>query len=246
MDSRFKKQILIALIFLAIIAVFVFLIYLIFKKPVLTPKIIEKPQLPEILFSRFFLVSGSSYDVLFRLKNPNVNFGASSVVYKIEFLNSANDLIVEKIGETYLWPLDERWVAVPQISVPSLPAKLKVIVVSANWEKLSDFIPPRISVFSGKYEEIKNNGVFAKATGRIKNGEVFTFEDIDIFAVAKDGLGNALSVNFTRIGKIEAGQEIPFEISWFRSFEGKVAKLDLEARTDIFQNELFLSSFKKD
>lgn len=246
MESRFKKQIITALIFLIIFSGFVLLLYFSFKQPPPEEIIVEKPERPQVLFSRFFLASGSNYDVLFRLKNPNINFGSSSLTYKIEFFGEQNNSIFEKEFETYIWPADERWVAIPSLTLSSLPKKMAITVLGAEWEKISDFIPPRISIFSGKYEEIKNNSVFAKASGRIRNGTNFSFRDIDIVAVPKDSSGNALSANFTKINQIGAGEEIPFELTWFRPFSGSVAKIDFESKTDIFQNELFISSFKKD
>lgn len=241
MDQRLLKQILIALIFFLIVAVPVYFGF--FSKEAepltsLTPSITP----PIVVLEKLFKVDSLDYDFLAEIRNPNVNFGASSVIYHLRLFDSAGQTIFEKTGSTFLLPGQTRYEIISPIRLEAEAVGFDFRIIEADWQLIDEFVlPGLLSVKNLDYSDIKapEQG-FSKINGSVSNNSNFDFDKVDVYAVLFDERNVPIAVSRTDIRTFLSKTERFFEIKWFKPFKDEVSRFEVNPYSNVLRNENFI------
>jgi len=141
MGWRLRKQILIALLFFIILLIPAYLIYLKFK-PVYScynnkqdyneegvdcggpcvPCEVYKLQELKVKQPQIVIYPDQTMDVVVSITNPNEEYGLKNFKYEI-FFYGENNKIAKISGESFIFPLEEKYLIEQNISVPSFAIK---------------------------------------------------------------------------------------------------------------------------
>lgn len=242
--SRLSKQIIIAAVFFIIVGL---IIYFSFVKNALeptTPPAVSIQPL-EISSQKLLKVSNLDYDFLVEIRNPNTDFGAAEVSYELNLFGQNGELVALKSGSISLLPGQTRYEIISSLIVDREIFNAVFRVSNASWEKLSQFIPQNLFLVKNQeYLKIKppEQG-YSKLKGTLFNNSNFDFDRVDIHIVLFDGAGIPIAVNKTDVRTFLAKTDRFFEVKWLNSFSGLVARVEINAYTNVFQNKNFIKVY---
>lgn len=233
---RLLKQIIIALIFFALVgsAVYFFLTEDT-PLPSPSPAVSVSPLL--VNTQKLIKVGELDYDFLAEIKNPNFDFGASQAVYELNLFDSGGNPILTKKGSATLLPGQSGFEIVSPIKTEVEVSRAEFKIIDVTWERLSEFIPQNL--FLVRNQEYSG----AKFRGTLHNNSNFDFDRVDIFVVLYDPNNNAIAANKTDIRTMLARTDRYFEVllsaldSVVLEREGTI---EVSARTDVFKNGNFI------
>ena len=239
MDKRILKQTVIASVFFIVIAVPVYFRF--FDRPAAPP---PAPAIgpPEILLQKLFKVDEFDYDFLVQIRNPNVYFGASNVVYEFRLFDAAGQTVFAKKGATFLLPGQTRHEIISPLRPAASAAGFDFRVIEADWQKADQFVSPGLlSVKNQPYSEVKEpERGYSKISGSISNDSNFDFEKVDVYVVLFDDRNDPIAVGKTDIRTMLAKTERFFEVKWFKPFAGSVSGLEINPYTNVLRNDNFI------
>lgn len=169
---------------------------------------------PDVLLYRAF-PSGSAYDVLAQMRNPNSEHGTRQLSYTFRFFDAAQNQIAEKSGSTYLLAGQTRYVIESGVSVPATPAYITFMVNDPiRWEKQERLTSQvTLPVFSEKYERIAPPETgFARVSGVAENKTEFSLANLDVHVVLVDKTRMPIAAGKTRIDMIRFGESRSFVV----------------------------------
>ncbi len=174
MGWRLRKQIFIAFIFLLILSIPLYFLYLKFKPGPscynnrqdyneegvdcggpcppcevykLQDLIVKKPQI--------VIYPDQSMDVVVPVTNPNEEYGLKSFNYEIYFYGNNPNEVAKIEGNSFIFPLEEKYIIETAISSPKFLIKNATITINykkENWVKTEER-KPNIELLSYKYNE---------------------------------------------------------------------------------------------
>lgn len=237
---RLLKQVIIALIFLALIGSTIYFFSMKgapFAAP--SPAVLIGPLL--VSSQKLLKVGDKDYDFLAEIKNPNFDFGAADVFYELNLFDSGSGLIIAKRGSMSLLPGQSRFEVVSPIITKAEISRAEFKITSVTWERLKEFIPQNLfSVKNQKYSLLPHSQGFSRFSGTLFNNSNFNFDRVDVLVVLYGLDGDILAVNKTDARTMLAKTERFFEVKWPASFKGEVSRIEISAHTDIFKNSNFL------
>lgn len=240
MDKRLLKQVIIASVFVLIIALPVYLSFFSGpSEPLSSPApIIAEPI---IILEKLFKVDDFDYDFLVQIRNPNVDFGASEVMYELRLFNDSGQALFETAGSTFLLPGQNRHEIISPIRLGEEAVDFDFRIVGADWQRIDGFVLPSLLLKDINYYEVKppEQG-FSKMTGSVFNDSSFDFDRVDVHAVLFDELNVPIAVSRTDIRTFISKTERSFEIKWFSPFEGKVSRFEVNPYTNVLRNDNFI------
>lgn len=241
MDKRLLKQILIASIFVLIIAVPVYFGFFSGEPEATsapTPAIFE----PAILLEKLFKVNDLDYDFLVQIRNPNAGFGAAELTYELRLFGAAGQVVFEQAGSTFLLPGQTRYEIISPIRPDAEAVGFDFRVVGADWQRVDDFVlPSLLSVRGPGYSEVQppEQG-FSEITGSVFNDSSFDFETVDVYGVLFDGRNEPIAVSRTDIRTFLSKTDRSFEVKWFSPFDGEVARFEVVPYINVLRNQNFI------
>jgi len=262
MNKRNIKQIIIALIFFSILFGFGFLIY--YTSIKLDPSCKDNiknqeeeeidcggPCLPcelvnvndiEILSIKVIPARDNFYDLVAEIKNPNQNYGSGNISYKFELYDTQDNLVSEYPGSTYILPNQTKYILKIKAESDRPVKQIKFSFVDVEWEKLENYQPPQLGVQQKEYRLLKDEEPgFTQVRAILINKTNFDFDKIDIDILLFDSSNRLLAVNSNEIRTFLAGEERDFISTWFNQINGQVVSFDIEAETNIFDLDNYLS-----
>ena len=262
MTKRNIKQIIIALIFFSILFGFGFLIYSISIKPDPSCSDYVKnqgeeeidcggPCLPcelvhindmEILSIKVIPARDNFYDLVAEIKNPNQNYGSGNISYKFELYDTQDNLVSEYPGSTYILPNQTKYILKIKAESDRPVKQIKFSFVDVEWEKLEDYQPPQLGVQQKEYRLLADEeSGFAQVRAILINKTNFDFDKIDIDILLFNSSDRLLAINTNEIRTFLAGEERDFISTWFNQINGQVVSFEIEAETNIFDLDNYLS-----
>jgi len=262
MSRKTTKQIIIALIFILILSGIGFLIYFYSIKPkpscndniknqeeenidcggpCSSCELIHIKDL-ETLSVKVISTQDQFYDLVAEIKNPNQNYGSGQVPYKFELYNSQDNLITEYSGSTYILPNQNKYLL--KIKAESIePVKqVKISFGQIEWEKLEDYQPPQLGIQHKEYRLLSSEEPgFSQVRAILINKTGFDLDRIDIDVLLFDSSDRLIAINTNEIRTFLSGQERDFFSTWFSSIDGQVVSVEIEAETNIFDQDNYLS-----
>lgn len=257
---RIIKQLIIALIFILILAGIGFLIYWV-NRPVPTCfdgiqnqeeegidcggpcqscEIATLKDL-EVSWTQVVHVRDNFYDLAAQIKNPNQNYGSGQIAYFFKFYNLNNDLISQKEGITYILPGQNKYLIITKIESPQPIDKIELSFGQIEWQKLKDYQPPQLFVSRKEYSPSKpDEPGFSRVTGLLANKTNFDFDLINIDVILFDSEYRIVALNTTEIRTLLASQERHFVATWFEPIKEQVISVEIEAETNLFDSANYM------
>lgn len=196
----------------------------------------------EILLVKAIPTQDNFYDLIVQIRNPNQNYGSERVPYKFQIYDLENNLTLEFSGLTFILPNQSKYLIETKVEFSILTPGIEFSLGEVEWKKLKDYQPPQLVVQQKEYRLLGDNQPgFSQVRGVLINRSNFGFEMINIDVLLLDSSQNILAVNVTEIRTLLAGQERDFFITWPREIQGQVVSVEIEAETDIFDSNNYLS-----
>lgn len=248
MSKRLFKQIFIASIFLAILVLVILGIYLLFfRKPEPLPENgdgqVEIKEL-EVLEVAGVQVKEGHYDLVAKIKNPNQNHGGFRVVYQFKLYDAARkEVLATREGQTFITPITEKYIVETKVVSDKPVGFFELIIQEVKWKKFKDFFQPELFVYDKKFQLMEEPGVYAQASGILKNGSPFDLQEITLNVVLKNKERKIVGVNSHKLFTLSSGEERYFATRWFSPIDDEVAFFEIEPEFNVFIDDNFIRRY---
>ncbi len=262
MTRRMTKQIIIAVVFFLILFVIGLLIYSLTRPdptcsdgkqnqseeeidcggPCLSCELSKIKEI-EVLSTDAVLNQSDFYDLVAQIKNPNQNYGSNKIPYQFKVYDSSNNLITNYSDSTYILPNQTKYIIQTKIKISRFFDRIELSFGQAEWEKLLDYQAPQLAIQQKEYRLLSAQETgFSQAKGVLVNRSSFDFEQVNIDVLLFDSFNQLVGLNVTEIRTLPSGQERDFFTTWFSQVKGEVALVEMEAETNVFDPDNYLSS----
>lgn len=179
------------------------------------PKVCQEEALaPVILWSRAFPVTGSVYNLVALVNNPNIDAGLPSVNYEFRIYDINNTLIGRRQGSTYLAP--NKQMAIFESRFDSGETSVRSVVFEFvppfDWIKTGtaiDLLPITVDrILWG--DDMKNPTLSARA----RNESIYDIPSFDAVAVVYDLEKNAINASKTYRENLKSNETMPLIFTW--------------------------------
>ena len=112
-----------------------------------------------------------------------------------------------------------------------------------------DFSSEMLRFVDRRKEFIKvtdDDTVFGRVDGVVFNDSDFDFDFVEIAVVLFGSDGKMLAAGSTTVRTFRSKTESFYQVNWFEPFEGEVARIEVQATTNAFDNLNFLRRFSGD
>lgn len=186
----------------------------------------------------------NDYDILLKVRNPNVRFGASQFKYEISLFNVDNELIGEQSGFGYILPGQVRYLFIPRLvtKIPARRAEARITMV--EWARLGEGLSGNIffDIRNKEFHPEGKPGIASFVQGSVFNATDFDFEKADVIAVAVKN-GQPIAANKTDLRTFRSHEERIFTMDWIFALPVTPDYLEVEAYTNVFESENFISRY---
>ncbi len=227
--SRILKQILYGALYLAILGVISAGLYYGFLKP--APSCFDEklnqeeeevdcggPNCADCALRRlapisssvqFFGVDGRT-TIFARLQNPNLNYGASVLDYKIRFFDGAGSLVATIDDSTFIYPGEIKAIVIPgQELSPASIARAELEVGDTTWVKAANFSRPPADT---REISTQPEGLGIAVTGVVQNKNLFGLDRANLSAVISNRNGFFVNASKTFVADLAPREERFFKI----------------------------------
>lgn len=194
----------------------------------------------------------NKYDFVGSLKNPNNNYGASRVKYRVAVETLAGgEIVYSNWVHSFVLPGEQKRLLLQGMELDSTPlnVKMELDLKDIQWEKFTNFEAPEFIVNEKYYEEL-GGGVanFSRTWGTVINGGNTDFEEVLVKAFLRDANGLLLATNSDLLGGFKAGNIRGFNMLFPTKFEGEVdsGRIEIEIETNPFDKENLSKTYGKD
>lgn len=195
----------------------------------------------EVLWVQVLANRSNYYDVIARIKNPNLNYGSGRIPYQLRLYDSQDNLITEYSDFTFVLPNQTKYLLQTRVKSTNRITKAVFSFSDIEWEKPDEYQPSQLVIQHKSYRLLgENEGGFSQATAILVNRTNFDFEKIDIDVLLFDSFHNLTGTNKTQIRTLLTGEERDFVVTWFDEIDGYVASVEMEAETNIFDSGNYL------
>jgi len=165
---------------------------------------------------------------LIKIKNPNQNYGILKFSYKLEFFDKNKNLLKEISGESFLYPLEIKYLSEPKIEIETNKVfQTKVIFSDLVWKETSyrDSLLSLRQINSG-YSQPPEAGYFW-IDGLVRNKSPFSLKKVKILAILRDKEKNEIGLGQTFVFDLKSQEERYFKILFSKeAIENLETKLD--------------------
>ena len=245
--QRLARQIVVGLVLVLIVGGLGFLFFRGFGTAGPTPTPDQTINLApiRIISTKLFNIQNDDYDFLAKVRNANVDYGSGNVEYVLTFYDFSNREISNKAGSFYILPGQTKYLIDSPLSFQAPVSRADFKITGVDWQKLDPLAASGVSlaVRNAEYSQVSQPAIFAKVSGSIFNNSDFDLGQTDVTVVVLDENDEPIAVNKSKIFTFLARTTRGFEVSWIKSFVGRVARVDAEALTNVFENSNFLRSY---
>ncbi len=262
MEKRDIKRNLVVLVYLALLGALIFGIYF-FLKPRATCNDGIKNQLEEdvdcggpcsaceviheiedIIVRKIEWVDTATdkFDTVITIENPNSLFGASTLRYKLKYLDQAGEIIKETAWlKDFILPQQEKYLLAQEIEVPKNLTKIEVELGEVIWKKFTvQQQNPKLEVilteFSNSFQQ--DPGGFYRVTGTLVNESPIDCEIIKIKVVLRDNKNDLLATNSQVVNTLHSKEQRDFNIPFPSDYNMlNVTNVEIKPETNIFNSD---------
>lgn len=186
-----------------------------------------------VLWSRTFFVSGSVYNSVAYVENPNANAIALNVPYVFRVFDEQNILITERTGRTNI--MDNGIVPVFEGAIDMgwrKPARTFFeFTQQPVWVK-----KPTLPHLTVSTRSIQNTDTTPRLEAQIYNDEVYDVRTIEVVATIFDEKENAIAASRTIVPLLSGQDSKSLIFTWPRPFEGTSSRIEVIARSSPQKN----------
>jgi hypothetical protein len=255
MEQRLKKQILIGSIFSLLVLAIVFGVYFFYFRAAPTCadgklnqgeegidcggpcSACELASMKDIKIEwvKALLTTGQNYDLVAMVSNPNQNYGSRKVDYEFKLYDLAGKEIGSKSGQTFILPRQKKAIVELKINASALVSKATINLGNVSWEKIANYVDPKINVFDKQYQAFDGGPPYSQASCILKNSGYADYKNISLIFLLFDADGELLGVNYLSIDGLSAGQQRYLSVPWQFPVNGQAARVDVQAAVDLFE-----------
>lgn len=261
--NRLAKQIIIAGIFLAIVAVPAWFLYrAIFPAATCSdgiqnndeegvdcgviacgiacpPAILPLQQRPPIIIQ----TGPSSADILVHLENPNTLYGVSRVDYTLAVSDASGNSLATRQGFTYVDPMQPRYLVFPLTGLSGIPATAELQFTPANVQWGAFSVETAADVQFAVHNDMLTSDVQSERyEGVVTNRSSFDFDVVDVVILLHNASGDIVGVNSTVLHTLKAGEQRAFVATWPFTVPG-AAQAEVIVTTNLFANSNFIKTY---
>ncbi len=183
-----------------------------------------------IVSSQFLKVGQADYDFVAQLSNPNTSYGASRLEYNLGSIS----------GLSYILPGQTKWLVLTALKIPDGIQGVRLVIKNVQWEKLD--MPNNTVSFILRSKDYRPAPKGTEFSALLYNDSNFDFDKVDVAVILFDDTGNIIGVNNTDVLTFVSRTERGFNVVWPFALPGNVARQDVEATTNLFENSNFIKS----
>lgn len=205
-----------------------------------------QPALRDIEIQETALVYGGPdrYDILARLFNPNVEYGAERFDYTFTLKDEHETVLVEKHGSSFILPRESKYIFEIQLTSAVVPKKIVLAVKSPEWRRFESYQEkPVLRVYNPEYRQITAGSGFGEAKGLVVNESAFDFDRIQVKVILRDADNHAVALNATEMRTMVAAGRRDFRLVWPTAFPGDVFKMETEVEADVYRSDNFIRQY---
>ena len=222
--------------------------YFLFTEKPEQPRILQSPvQEIQILWLDYFIINENVYDIVARIKNPNLDYAAEVLEYKFLFLNEHEEVLAQVSDIDYININQEKYLMLTNYDFKPLPqsksdendssvldqnlSSIKLIL-NQDWVKIKNPLDTGIQIQNSTLKESPETYTIA---ANIINNSNFDFNQIDVLAVLKDKDEKVVAINNTLLHNIKSSEKKEFTLIWHNPLSWlprDVANIDIEAYTN--------------
>ena len=225
MSTRRAKQLIYGTLYVVVLVVVFAGIYFMFTlpsliapKPVLcTPSTCAPTSTAPItasILSTF--VTGPGHDTfLAQVANADGDFGSPLIDYEIDFYDASDTVLASIPGQSFIYPSQNKYILVPNETVPQTYDHMGFVVTSAEWLPSSTIgTDPGIAPGGFALQNIQTNVASATVSvgGQLTNASIASYGQVIVFVLFKGGGGNIIGASQTELGGIAAGETNDFSV----------------------------------
>ncbi len=258
MSKYFGKQLKIGIVYLIIIAIIVVGIYFINKPtgptcfdgiknqneedvdcggPCGQCKKIEDLQ---IILEKFIPTIDNNYDIIIRIKNPNIVWAVESMDCQINLYDAENQLIDTKINKTYILPQETKYIVEQKILAEKQIARIEIKLLDIVWKKPSEFSNLEIRNKNSEYQ-ITESG-YSRLVGAIENKTSYDLNKIEIVGVLFNNQSEIIAVGKTTMNTFLKNEIRGFEMNWPYIISEEVKSFEIRSYINVFLDENFIKA----
>ncbi|MFH1129305.1 MAG: hypothetical protein V1686_01045 [Patescibacteria group bacterium] len=258
MSHYSKKQLKIGIVYLVIIAIIVVGIYFINRPtgPTCSDGIknqneedidcgglcgqCQKIDDLQIILEKFISTTNSNYDLIVKIKNPNIVWAVESADYQINLYDASDQLIGTKTNRTYILPQETKYIVEQKFFSEKQVAKIETKLSNIIWKKLSEFSDLDIRNRKTEYQILENG--FSLLVGSIENKTSYDLDKIEVVGVLFNGQNEIIAVGKTLMNTFLRNESRGFEMIWPYIISEEVKSFDVRPYTNIFLDENFIKT----
>lgn len=165
--------------------------------------------------AQIFGIDGNT-NAIITLANPNLNYGADSFAYTLNFYNSAKTKIFSLIRESFIYPAEAQKVIIEpnlRANFREISGEPELIISNINWKPIEEFGEPRVQTRAVRTEI---SGNLITASGLFVNRESIALSRGGIGAVVyqnlPDGGTRLVGASKTILQNLQPFEERAFKI----------------------------------
>lgn len=172
-------------------------------------------------WTRLFEVTDKAYDVAAFVENPNAGYGVPSLRYTFRVFDANNVIIVEREGETFVNEKDRFVIVEARLDVGNrIPARAIVEFDDIVWKRLPrDDARQNPRPFSLEDKQLVLEP-HPRLSAKLVNMAAVPLKNISVSAVVLDRDDNALGVSSTVVDLLPRGGAADIAFTWPQAFNG--------------------------
>ena len=189
---------------------------------------------PIILWSRPFLVVGTTYNLVALVQNQNQNAAVQGVNYKFKAYDANNKIIGTREGGTFIPPNQEFAIFEPRFDAGGVPIK------SVSFEFTSPFVWIKKNPVVQSLPITVNKVVFDESgslpvlTAQVNNDSIYDLPAFDIITILYDADHNAINASKTHNEGLPSNSQAPLTFTWPTVFKDTVITKDVFVQINPF------------
>lgn len=179
---------------------------------------------------------GGKCDVVLAVSNPNNSLGADHIPYSVKWGT------VQKQGEFYIYPSEERFVAEMNLPCQSGQDPQAEVKDPAKWSLFKGYEKPNLEISDSHFSYPESTYEFAEVGGIVTNHSPFDLKVVEIYAVVKDAKGAINAINRTTVNSLMVGEKREFRIFWTHTFPTNGTGF-FYTTSNLFDSQNFLKNY---
>lgn len=193
-----------------------------------------------------FVSDGANrYDILARVTNPNPFIGASQFRYVLTLQDATGADLAHESGTSWILPHETKTLLALGMTVTVPPAKATIEITNVVWQELAGYQEaPALRIYDKRFVPISSGVNFAEVTGVLVNESAFDLRKVLIRAVLRDAGGKPVAVHQTQMSTLTVNAREEFHLIWPKAFTGTVSQMEIEADSNMYNQENFLKRYQ--